>query len=167
MYKASQFTKKIYKVGEVASLLGITTRTLSNYERDGKIKMLRSDGGHRLVEREELIQYLGSMGLILDDSVSAVDIVYVCGWTDSICNERLAEIITKVGNKKNLVILKDVGLSTDDKRSGIVTLVNMCLSGVVVKVFVLSKEDMALGGYNYLDLVFKYNNIDVIELGES
>lgn len=55
MYYVSKFTKPVYKAGEVAKVLGITTQTLRVYEDDGKIAYFRSEGGHRLVKREDLL----------------------------------------------------------------------------------------------------------------
>ena len=51
MYKASQFTKNVYKVGEVADFLNITTKTVRTYIDEGKIKASRTDGKQRVVCR--------------------------------------------------------------------------------------------------------------------
>ena len=38
MYKVSEFTKTGYKVGEVAEILGVSTKTIRNYDKLGKLK---------------------------------------------------------------------------------------------------------------------------------
>ena len=58
MYYVSEFTKSVYKAGEVAKVLGITTQTLRVYEDNGKIAYFRSEGGHRLVKQEDLLSFL-------------------------------------------------------------------------------------------------------------
>ena len=68
MYKVSEFIKPVYKAGETARIIGVTTETLRNYEDAGKIKFFRSDGGHRLIERDELLRFLDSKGLLLNDT---------------------------------------------------------------------------------------------------
>ena len=37
MYLASEFTKQVYKTGEVARILGVTVKTVQNYDNDGKL----------------------------------------------------------------------------------------------------------------------------------
>lgn len=49
-------TKRFYKVREVADILGITTRSLYNWERAGKIPKPRRDpmSNYRLYTKEDL-----------------------------------------------------------------------------------------------------------------
>ena len=68
MYKVSEFIKPVYKAGETARIIGVTTETLRNYEDAGKIKFFRSSGGHRMIERDELLRFLDTKGLLLDDT---------------------------------------------------------------------------------------------------
>lgn len=67
MYYVSEFTKPVYKAGEVAKVLGITTQTLRVYEDDGKIAYFRSEGGHRLVKQEDLLSFLQQKGILVDN----------------------------------------------------------------------------------------------------
>lgn len=48
--------KRFYKVSEVAKILGITTRSLYNWERAGKIPKPRRDpmSNYRLYTREDI-----------------------------------------------------------------------------------------------------------------
>ena len=52
MLKKSDFTKQVYKTGEVAKILGVTNQTIQNYDRDGRLKVGRSGGGHRAIARK-------------------------------------------------------------------------------------------------------------------
>lgn len=64
MYKVSSFTKNAYRVNEVAKMLGVTTKTIRNYDAEGKIKMIRTEGNQRQIMKDDLIQYLDEKGLI-------------------------------------------------------------------------------------------------------
>ena len=66
MYQVSDFTKNMYRVHEVAEILGVTTKTVRNYDKDGKLKTCRTEGNHRMVTRENLIAFLDSKGLIVN-----------------------------------------------------------------------------------------------------
>lgn len=43
-----------YRIGEAAEALGVRVETLRRWERDGRIKMTRTKGGHRMVPASEL-----------------------------------------------------------------------------------------------------------------
>ena len=68
MLKKSDFTKQVYKTGEVAKILGVTNQTIQNYDRDGRLKVGRSGGGHRAIAREDLLHFLEEKGLLYDDT---------------------------------------------------------------------------------------------------
>jgi molybdopterin-binding protein len=46
------------RVGQAAEMLGITVETLRRWETEGRIAMVRSDGGQRLVEVREVARLL-------------------------------------------------------------------------------------------------------------
>ena len=77
MYKVSDFKKASYRVNEVAKILGVTTKTIRNYDDEGKIKTCRTEGNHRLIMKEDLIDFLDKKGLIIDDTINQKrDIIY-------------------------------------------------------------------------------------------
>ena len=45
-------------IDEASKLLGVTKRTLRNWEKAGKIKPFRTLGGHRRYDREELLKIM-------------------------------------------------------------------------------------------------------------
>ena len=50
--------KQVYKTGEVAQILGVTVKTVQNYDRDGKLMYSRSQGNRRNILREDLLRFL-------------------------------------------------------------------------------------------------------------
>lgn len=38
---------RLYSIGEAAELLGVSIDTLRNWEREGKVQSIRTEGGHR------------------------------------------------------------------------------------------------------------------------
>lgn len=77
MHQVSDFNKNMYRVHEVAEILGVTTKTIRNYDRDGKLKTCRTEGNHRMITRENLITFLDSKGLIVNDiSDTKRDVIY-------------------------------------------------------------------------------------------
>ncbi|MBP0020854.1 MAG: helix-turn-helix domain-containing protein, partial [Cyanobacteria bacterium SBLK] len=45
----------LISVSEAAKLLGVSTKTIRRWEADGKIKAVRTEGGHRRFEVSDLI----------------------------------------------------------------------------------------------------------------
>lgn len=65
--------KEYYRIGETASLMGITTQTLRFYDKIGLVKPIKIDQtGYRYYAYEQFhfidrIKYLQSLGMPLDD----------------------------------------------------------------------------------------------------
>ena len=77
MYRLSEINKKIYKPGEVAKMLGVSLRTIQNYDIDNILNFERNDTNRRYITRENLIEYLLSNDLVFNDGdLYKRDIVY-------------------------------------------------------------------------------------------
>jgi len=46
--------EKLYTLKEAKKLLGVTTRTIQRWDKDGKIKVVRTIGGRRRVPESEI-----------------------------------------------------------------------------------------------------------------
>ena len=53
MYLVSDLRKQSYKVNEVAKILGVTTKTIRNYDERGLLKAERTVGNHRVILRDK------------------------------------------------------------------------------------------------------------------
>lgn len=49
------------KIEEASKLLGVSKRTLRNWEKDGKIKSYRTPGNHRRYDKDELLKTIGKI----------------------------------------------------------------------------------------------------------
>ena len=153
MYKASEFVKPVYKAGETARVIGVTTETLRNYEDSGLIKFFRSSGGHRLIEREELLRFLDNKGLLLDDTKSAKrDVIYtrVSSHAQKVredLDRQAVHVLECQDGLQNPLILKEVGSGLDDKREKLQELIKLVLDGKVNKVYVTHRDRLTHCGY--------------------
>lgn len=53
--------KELVSIGEAASILGVSIDTLRRWDRSGKLKSLKLEGGHRRYYRSQLELYLGNL----------------------------------------------------------------------------------------------------------
>ncbi len=172
MYKVSEFQKPIYKAGETAKILGVTTQTLHWYDKLGKLKFYRSDGGHRLVKREDLLTFLDQKGMLVNDTMQAKrDIVYARVSSHEQkekgdLDRQAMYIIEHVPDLQNPLILKEVGSGLDDKRKQLLHLVNMVLQDEVHAVYVTYRDRLTRFGYHYLETVFLAKGVEIIVLND-
>lgn len=66
MIYLENLTKAYYKSGEVAKMLGVTTRTVQNYCINHKLNEIIINN-RRLIPKESLVDYLDNVGLLVRD----------------------------------------------------------------------------------------------------
>ena len=173
MYRVSDFGKNSYKVHEAAEILGVTTKTIRNYDRDGKLKTYRTEGNHRIVMRDDLIEFLTEKGLILDDTASQrKDVIYAR--VSSHDQKRGGDLdrqalflAENVEGLVNPVILKEVGSGLNDKRVQLQKLLKMVCNDEVRNVYVTYKDRLTRFGYHYLETMFLPHNVNIIVVKDS
>lgn len=168
MYRVSDFNKNSYRVHEVAEILGVTTKTIRNYDQNGKLKTCRTEGNHRMVMRDDLIEFLMEKGLIIDDTASQrKDVIYARVSSqeqkrDGDLDRQALFLAENVSGLMHPVILKEVGSGLNDKRKQLQKLLKMVCSDEVRNVYVTSKERLAKYGYHYLETMFLAHNVNII-----
>ena len=173
MYRVSDFGKNSYKVHEAAEILGVTTKTIRNYDRDGKLKTYRTEGNHRIVMRDDLIEFLTEKGLILDDTAGQrKDVIYAR--VSSHDQKRGGDLdrqalflAENVEGLVNPVILKEVGSGLNDKRVQLQKLLKMVCNDEVRNVYVTYKDRLTRFGYHYLETMFLPHNVNIIVVKDS
>lgn len=170
MFKKSEFTKEVYKPKDVMQLLGVTHRTLYNYDEQGKLKFSRSESGRRIIFRDDLLEYLESKGLLYDDTKEEKrDYIYarvssnkqvISGNLD----KQVLFLVENVNNLRNPIVLKEVGSSLNDKRPQLLKLIEEVMNGNVNNVYVTNKDILIRYGYPYLEKVFNHYGVSIIEV---
>ncbi len=173
MYKVSDFTKTAYRTGEAAKILGITTRTIQNYDKLGKLKVCRTEGNRRVIMREDLIKYLDDKGLIYDDTNSKRhDVIYarVSSNEQKQSGDLDRQALYLVENAKDIqnpIILKEVGSGLNDKRKQLQKLLGMISNHEVRNVYITYKNRLTRFGFNYLETMFNACGTSIIVLQDE
>ena len=168
LYKLSDFTKPMYKVGEVKELLGVTLQTLHNYDKNGVLKFERTDGGHRLVTKEELLRYLLEKGLLVDDSrLEKFDVIYARVSSNEqktkgdLDRQVLLVLEGFSGRIKNPLILKEVGSGLNDNRKQLHKLIDMIFENKVNNIYITYRDRLTRFGYHYIERICKHSGVTI------
>ena len=168
MYKASEFTKEVYKPKDVMQLLGVTHKTLYNYDEQGKLKFQRSESGRRILFRQDLLDYLNEKGLLLDDTdLEKHDYIYARVSSNKQVlsgdlDRQVLFLIEQVSDLQKPVILKEVGSGLNDKRPKLMKLMEDVMEGKVNNVYVTYKDRLTRFGYHYLEKIFHHYGVRIV-----
>lgn len=154
MVKHSELTKSTYRLAEVAKLFDVVPETMKNWERQGKVKFGRTPTNIRILDKESLISFLKENDLFVDDlQQQRHDVIYSRVLTNDDMDdleEQVKFIVEEAPQLNNIVILKDVNSSFDDKREQFDKLIKMVKNKEVARVFVTSENRLSVSGFSYL-----------------
>lgn len=166
MYKKSDFTQKTYKVHEVAELLGVTTKTIRNYDKDGKLNTVRTEGNHRMIMRDDLIDFLQSKGMIAEDIDNRHDVLYARmspqNNNSGDLDRQVLFLLENVQSLQNPLVLKEVGSGLNDNRVQLQKLLKMVCNNEVRNVYITYKDRLTRFGYQYLETIFLAHNVNIV-----
>ena len=175
MVNKSELTKQLYKPGEVAKMLRVTTRTVQNYCQQGLLLETFSATGRRYIPHDSLIKYLASYNLLNDDTDShRYDAIYARvsthkqkdrGDLDRQINGLKVYISTQ--NPKNLRVFSDVASGLNDNRKQLMVLLDGVLQGNVSRIFIAYEDRLTRFGFNYLKAICKHTNTELIVVSEE
>ena len=168
MYLVSDLRKQSYKVNEVARILGVSTKTIRNYDEKGILKANRTVGNHRVILRDELIRYLDEKGMILDDTVKERrDIVYARVSSHDQkqhgdLDRQALYLVEHVPDMHNPLVLKEVGSGLNDRRKKLQQLLMMVSKGEVRNVYITYKDRLTRFGFYYLETMFNACGTEIV-----
>lgn len=167
MYLESEFTKDAYKTGEVAKILGLSTKTIMNYDKNGILKFQRTSTDRRTITRKDLLEYLDKQGLLTKDVGNKRDVIYARVSSQKQkksgdLDRQALFIVENVKDLKNPLILKEVGSGLNDKRKQIQVLIKMIMNDEVNKIYVTYKDRLTRFGFNYLKSICSAKNVAIV-----
>ena len=168
MYKRSDITKPTYKTAEIMEILNISYSTIKNYDKQGKLPIQRTETGRRVVLREELLNYLDFLKMLIhDDKTTKHDVIYA----RVLSNEQKAKgdldrqamfLMENCHDLQKPIILKEVGSGLNDKRKKIQELIRMVENNEVNRVFVTYRDRLTRFGFHYLESMFKAHGVEIV-----
>ena len=159
--------EKLYTLKEAKKLLGVTTKTIQRWDKEGKIRVVRTIGGRRRIPESEIKRVLG-----LKEERVIAGYARVSSATRKDDLERQKQLIRSYAKEKGygeIEILSDVGPAFDEKRRGFLKLLEMVTERKISKVIVAYEDRLTRFGFETLRKMFQVfgTEIEVINSEEK
>jgi putative resolvase len=159
--------ERLYTLKEAKRLLGVTTKTIQRWDKEGKIRVVRTVGGRRRIPESEIKRILG-----LKEERVVVGYARVSFTTQKDDLERQKQLIHSYAKDKGygeVQILGDVGSGLNEKRKGFLKLLEMVAERKVSKVIIVYEDGLTRFGFKTLRKMFQAfgTEIEVINSEEK
>ena len=115
--------EKIFSVGEVARLTGVTVRTLQYYDNIGLVPLERDSGGRRYYKESDLtrlqqVLFYKSLGLKIEDIKNLLEETITPEQISSVLRKQLDIFYHKLNDlKSNITLIETTLISLEEKKS--------------------------------------------------
>jgi putative resolvase len=142
--------EKLYTPKELSSIFGVSSKTLQGWENTGKIKAVRTKGGHRRYVYSAPIQ---------TTSQSKKKYIYARVSSHKQEGDLQRQIAALQKAYPNHEVIKDTGSGLNFKRRGLITLLDQVIGGQVSEVVVAHRDRLTRFGYEMF--LFLFNRFGV------
>jgi putative resolvase len=147
---------RLYTLKEACLLLGLHPRTIQKWDKQGKIRVVRTPGGRRRIPESEVRRLQGEKGIR-----SVIGYARVSSATQRDDLERQVKYLRERGVQE---VITDIGSGLNEKRKGFLRLLDRVLHNEVDKVVILYEDRLTRFGFDTLRRVFEAHGtgIDVL-----
>lgn len=156
--------EKLYSIKDAKQLLGVKTRTIQQWDREGKLKVIRTLGGRRRIPESEILKLQGEK---LPNSITKI-IGYARVSSESQkddLNRQITLIKTKGINDED--ILHDIGSGLNEKRRNYKKLLKMVMNCEISRVIITYPDRLTRFGFDTLTNYFSYFGVDIEVINEN
>lgn len=160
--------KQLLTIKEAGEYLNVSKITLQRWDNSGKLKAVRTEGGHRRYRISDLEKVAGIEKENVETKKEIIVATYArCSTPDQKAHgdidrqsQRITEYCVKKGYKIEHII-KDMGSGLNDKRKGFLKLCNLVVDGKIDKVVIEHKDRLTRFQYNLIEFFFKSYGVDI------
>jgi len=148
---------RYYTSREACVILGVHENTLRKWEREEKIKCIRTQGGHRRYDLSDYLPFL----------TQNKSVICYCRVTSSKQKEMLCQQVKFMEERfPGCEIVKDIGSGLSFKRHGLRSILERSMQGERIRVVVAYKDRLARFGAELIEWIIKLNGGEVVALNE-
>ena len=155
--------ERLYTMKEASKLLGVHVKTIQKWDREGKIRCVRTVGGRRRVPESEIKRILG-----MHEERKIIGYVRVSSHTQKDNLERQIELIKAYAKEKgwDIEILKDIGSGLKEDRRNFRKLLKMVMNKEVSKIVVAYPDRLTRFGFKTLEELFKGYGTEIVVINK-
>ncbi|MFP7486413.1 MerR family DNA-binding transcriptional regulator [Priestia filamentosa] len=146
--------EKLYRMNDASKILGVSIKTLQRWDKQGIITCERTPGGRRRVSESEINRLMSSK----ERTVA----IYGRVSNDEGTLERQISWIKEqlpIKEYAQVLILRDIAEATDEKRKGLLELMELARMGSITDLAIRDKDSLASPGFEYLKQYFLSHNV--------
>ena len=160
--------KNLLNMKETMDYLNVSKITLQRWDNSGKLKAVRTSGGHRRYKLSDLEKFIGECNIEENKNEDVIVATYArCSTSDQKQHgdidrqsQRLSEYCAKKKYKVEYII-KDMGSGLNDKRKGFIKLCNLVVNGKINKVVIEHKDRLTRFQYNLIEFFFNSYGVEI------
>ena len=158
-------TEKLYTPSEAARILGISISTLRRWEREGKIRTVRTAGGHRRIPESEIRRILGQRKPTATRCVIYARVSSQKQAENGDLDRQVAALRKYAEQRAWIIVdvLTDIGSELREGRRGLKKLFDYVTSGKVDVVLITHRDRLTRFGFGYLKYFFRYFDVEIVE----
>jgi putative resolvase len=149
-------------IQEASKILGVTPKTLRLWEKEGKIKAYKTDGGHRRYQLSELL--IGTKRASLTVAYARVsshdqklDLERQCKALEMYCANKGFE----------LELIRDLGSGLNYKKKGLIRLIKLICSNQVDRLVITHKDRLLRLGSELIFSLCEHFGVEVIIINRT
>lgn len=160
--------KELLTLSKASKILGVTTKTLRNWDDAGKIKTIRTKGNHRRIPVEEIDRIKGDE----PKSFTRVKTLAYCRCSTKKQEENLERQIGRVleycyEQKWEVELFKDIGSGLNENRRNFNKLLKRVADDDVQRVIIEYKDRVARYGFETFKALCDNFGVEVVILNEK
>ncbi len=157
--------EKLYTVKQASEILGVHPKTIQKWDKEGKIKVIRTPGGRRRIPESEIKRLLG----IKTENSLTIGYARVSSHTQKDDLQRQIEAIKQYAKERGwqVQIFKDIGSGLNENRKNYRKLLELVAKGEVSKVIITYPDRLTRFGFKTLEFFFQQHGAEIIVLNEK
>lgn len=165
---------KMYSPKEASKMLGVTVTTLQSWDKKGLIKVVRTVTDRRRIPQSEIDRLLGKKSLKVKSSVPQKIAIYARVSSNEQkqkgdLQRQIDFLLENVPDelKDSVAIVSDVGSGLNDKRKGLVKIMNMAKNKEITQLHIRYKDRLTRFGFNYLEMYMSSHDVEIVVMDET
>jgi len=158
---------RLYSVGEASKLLGVTIKTIREWDRLGKIRTIKTPGGHRRIPKEEINRITSTDSHTPYKKVVVYGRVSTSKQADNGNLERQLTRLREYANKKGYEIeeeFSEIDSGINEDRVKLNKMLEFIKKNEIQYIIIEYKDRLAHFGYNYLEKYVNDKNTEIVVL---